>query len=509
LTISFGNANYGLMGTMYSGTGGGKFYFEVSGTNVGGIYNTIVFVGFKDASGNYWGYQVYNGDIASNLGASAYDGTGYGSGGWPTIGIAVDATAGKIWFRNNSGWYGSGDPASGANPAFTNVTTQVSPYFNGGGGGYSGTLNFNFGQQPFTYTAPSGYLGLNTYNLSTPTIPNGAVYMAATTYTGTGATQSVVNTINGTNFQPDFLWIKSRSSGAANSDNQTFNSVMGHGKVLYTNLTNAEFDSGTAWYSIASNGFTLTSNVQLNTSAVTYVAWQWKTNGGSTVTNTDGTITSTVSANTTAGFSIATFSGASGGTVGHGLGVAPQMIFIKSRTTATGWYVYTSTIGANGWLVLETTAAAVTGNPAAFGGTPTSTVWTYGAGLAGTGNYVAYCFAPIAGFSAFGSYTGNGSTDGPFVYTGFRPRFVMVKCSSNSTSSTVWTIFDTSRSPYNASVNELYPNLSAAEGVDSSGIDILSNGFKPKRNSEYANLSGWTYIYMAFAENPFKYSNAR
>ena len=124
-------------------------------------------------------------------------------------------------------------------------------------------------------------------------------------------------------------------------------------------------------------------------------------------------------------------------------------------------------------------------------------------------NYVAYCFAAIRGFSAFGSYTGNGSTDGPFIYTGFRPRFILTKCSSNSTASTVWTIWDTSRNTYNASVNQLYPNSSDAEGVDSSGIDILSNGFKPKRNSEYANFSGWTYVYAAFAENPFSIARAR
>jgi hypothetical protein len=163
LSISFGNAGFAVGGNMFFSSG--QIYFEVSGTNVGGIYNTISFNGFISDSGSYWGYQIYNGSIASNLGSSAYNGTAYGSGAWPVIGIAVDLSTGKIWWRNDSGWFGSGNPATGANPAFTNVSGNITPYWNGGGGGYSGSHYFNFGQRPFTYTAPSGYVALNTYNL--------------------------------------------------------------------------------------------------------------------------------------------------------------------------------------------------------------------------------------------------------------------------------------------------------------------------------------------------------
>jgi hypothetical protein len=337
--------------------------------------------------------------------------------------------------------------------------------------------------------------------------------MAATTYTGTGASLTVANTVNGTNFQPDLVWVKSRSAA---TDHKLTDVVRGVTKALISDTTGAETTDTNGLTAFGSTGFTLGTDTTYNNSAATYVAWQWKANGAG-VTNTSGSITSTVSANTTAGFVVVTFTGTgANATVGHGLGVAPSMVIVKDRTAArTGyqWPVWhTSLGGGTKALFLNVTDATATDTVYWNSTVPTSSVFSVGTwgGVNYSGdNFVAYCFSAVAGYSAFGSYTGNGSTDGPFVYTGFRPRFILIKCSSNSTSSTVWTIFDTSRSPYNASVNELYPNLSAAEGVDSSGIDILSNGFKPKRNSEYANLSGWTYIYYAVAENPFKYSSAR
>jgi hypothetical protein len=189
------------------------------------------------------------------------------------------------------------------------------------------------------------------------------------------------------------------------------------------------------------------------------------------------------------------------------------MVIVKNRSAgSTNWCVYHVSVGNQYATLLNSTATPFSNSNYWNNTTPTSTVFSLGNGTdtnGNTNNLVAYCFAPIAGYSAFGSYTGNGSTDGTFVYTGFRPRFIMLKASSFSTASTVWTLFDTSRSPYNASVNELYANSSVAEGIDSSGIDILSNGFKPRRNSDYANSSGQTYIYMAFCESPFKFSNAR
>jgi hypothetical protein len=369
--------------------------------------------------------------------------------------------------------------------------------------------NLNFGQQPFTYTPPTGFVALNTYNLSTPTIPNGAVYFAATTYTGNGTSQSISNAVNGTSFQPDFVWYKDRSVAR---DHGLFNVTSGATYVMSSNNTSAESAVAGTLTSFNSNGYSIGSTSNANGNGETYVGWQWKANGTG-VTNTSGSITSTVSANTTAGFSVVTYTGTgANATVGHGLGVAPSMVITKKRSSTSDWGVYHTSIGNTNYLLLDTTAASAASSTYWNNTTPTSSVFSIGTADAvniNTATYVAYVFAAVAGYSAFGSYTGNGSTDGPFVYTGFRPRFIMVKCSSNSTSSTVWTMWDTSRSPYNASVNELYANLNAVEGVDSSGIDILSNGFKPKRNSEYANLSGWTYIYLAFAENPFKYSLAR
>ena len=415
-----------------------------------------------------------------------------------TYGFRFNATTGAFDYTTNGS-------------SFTNIATGLTsgPYFFYVSTAASTTASLNSGQQPFTYTPPSGFVALNTYNLSTPTIPNGAVYMAATTYTGTGATQVVTNTVNGTSMQPNFIWQKSRSAAR---DHRLIDTVRGINNVLVSDLTAAEY-SGSMLSSVNSNGFTLNTADQGNNSGETYVAWQWKANAGTNVSNTSGSITSTVSANTTAGFSIVTYTGTgANATVGHGLGVAPSMIITKKRSSTSDWGVYHTSIGNTNYLLLDTAAASAASSTYWNNTTPTSSVFSISTADAvniSTATYVAYVFAAVTGFSAFGSYTGNGSTDGPFVYLGFRPRFVMVKCSSNTTGSTVWTMWDTSRSSYNASVNQLYANQNAAEDADSAGIDILSNGFKPKRNSEYANLSGWTYIYMCFAENPFKYSLAR
>ena len=418
------------------------------------------------------------------------------------IGIAMDADAGSITFYKNGTSLGV---------AYTGMTNTGNGWLFGSDSDPNGSFHWNFGQRPFSYTPPTGYNALNTFNLSAPTIRNGAQYMAATTYTGTGATQVVTNTVNGTAMQPDFLWQKSRSAAR---DHRLIDTVRGIANTICSDLTQAEY-SGSILSSVNSNGFTLNTADQGNNSAETYVAWQWKA-GSTAVTNTSGTISSQVSANPTAGFSIVTYTGTgANATVGHGLGVAPSFIILKERSAVSFWMIALDSSGftwSSDYYQFDSGAKYTNAAGTIFRQAPTSTVFSAGTNSninANANTFVAYCFAAVAGYSAFGSYTGNGSTDGPFVYTGFRPRFILIKCSSNSTSSTVWTIFDTSRSPYNASVNELYPNSSAAEGVDSSGIDILSNGFKPKRNSEYANLSGWTYIYYAVAENPFKYSNAR
>jgi hypothetical protein len=348
--------------------------------------------------------------------------------------------------------------------------------------------------------------------MPTPTIPNGALYMNATLLTGTGATQVITNGVAGQSFQPDMVWLKSRT----NANNPTlYDSIRGVNNVLYPNLTNAQASGSNQLTSFNSNGFTLGASENANDQAGELsVGWNWLA-GGAAVSNTSGTITSQVSANTTSGFSVVNASLSSsfnGITLGHGLGVVPAMIIGKPLISGTNWYVYNQNIGATKALYLNDTTASITQSGVWNNTSPTSSVFSLGTASWWTGslasNYIFYCWAPIAGYSAFGSYTGNGSTDGPFVYLGFRPRYIMYKISSGSTGS--WYVYDTARNTYNTCETILYPNLSNAEAVSpSSDIDILSNGFKLRDTNGDLNGNGYTYIYAAFAENPFKYANAR
>ena len=430
--------------------------------------------------------------------------------------IAVDCATGKVWLGRNNTFYSSagattGDPVAGTNATFTlaNITDYTSVL-----GVYDNASNsyINFGQRPFTYTPPTGFKTLNTFNLPAPTINNGASYMAATLWTGNGTTQSITNTVNGVSFQPDFVWIKDRS--AARSHILT-DAVRGTTQQLYSNETTAEATNSDRLTAFNSNGFNVGTGLGVNASTETFVGWQWNA-GGSTVTNTSGTISAQVRANPTAGFSVVTYTGtAANATVGHGLGVAPSMIITKNRDSATAWWVYHTSLGNTQYLVLNTTAVAVTSSSAWNNTSPTSTVFSLGAANPSNANQdVAYCFAAVAGYSAFGSYTGNGSADGSFVFLGFRPRFVMIK---NITNAQPWIIIDTARNTFNVAGDYLSPDSSGAENYASSRTtatndDILSNGFKLRNDassSGYTNASANTYIYAAFAENPFKYSNAR
>jgi hypothetical protein len=346
--------------------------------------------------------------------------------------------------------------------------------------------------------------------MSTPTIPAGNLFMDATLYTGTGTTQTITNGVAGQSFAPDFVWCKNRGGAYSHSLNDT---IRGTSNGLFSNTTGAA-DTTAGYYVTAfnSNGFSVNLGSETNASAFNYVGWQWKA-GGTAVSNTAGTITSQVSANTTSGFSIVTYTGTgSNATVGHGLGVAPSFMIFKQRNNAgTSWQIYHASLGATQALDFTTASAGTTINY--WNNTaPTSTVATIGISVGAnqnTGTYVAYCWAPIAGYSAFGSYTGNGSaTSGAFVYLGFRPRFVIIK-RTDSTSS--WIMIDSSRDPYNLAGQGLQANSSAAELTPASSgypIDLLSNGFKLYETGD-PNVSSGTYIYACFAENPFKYANAR
>jgi hypothetical protein len=339
-------------------------------------------------------------------------------------------------------------------------------------------------------------------------------YFGVNTWTGNGTSQTITNSGG---FQPDWVWTKTRNAA---SSHRLTDSVRGVTQVLYSDGAFAEGTEAQGLLSFNTNGFTAGSGSS-NQNGTTYVGWQWKA-GGTAVSNTAGSVTSTVSANTTSGFSIVTWTGngSAGQTVGHGLGVAPSFYFLKQRNGSTyGWVAYHSALGANKYLLLNTTNAGTTDTDMWNNTAPTSSVFSL-SGSGGnavitnpnTGTMVAYCFAPVAGYSAFGSYTGNGSVDGPFVYTGFRPKYIMRKDATTGAGGTNWYIIDTSRAPYNASANVLAANQSYDEatfGSTNYAIDILSNGFRVKDSSGNVNASGNTYIYAAFAEFPFKYSLAR
>ena len=358
---------------------------------------------------------------------------------------------------------------------------------------------------------------------TTYAIPNGRTVMDATLWTGDGSTNRTMTT--GTSFKPDLIWIKQRSAGALSHilyDTIRGASTGSTSAALVSNVNDAQGannDNSTYGYldSFTSSGFTTVrgsngTTSYTNANGNTYVAWQWQAGQGTTTTNNLGSISSTTSVNATAGFSIATYTGngTNGASIGHGLSATPAMVIIKQRSAANSWVTYNQGISSptNNFLVLEGTSA--TQSASGFL-TPSSTLLTFTTSYGGTNGsaqtYVAYSWTPIAGFSQFGGYTGNGSTNGPFIYAGFRPKFVLIKQTDLAGN---WIIWDTSRSTYNQMQDYLVPNSSQAESNNVVvSMDALSNGFKFRCTDDDINGNGNTYIYMAFAENPFKYANAR
>ena len=505
-SISAGNLNYFLAGNVNGAerstiaVTSGKWYWEVYPTgNAGtgamiGIADATVAPGNADwntANGYY--YLGFNGQKYTNSVGAAYGATYTTT---DIIGVALDMDAGTVTFYKNNTSQGV---------AFTGLTGKLIAAAVGQGGASNISGSFNFGQRPFSYTPPTGYKALNTYNLPDSTILKGNRVMDATTYTGNGGTLTVTNAGS---MKSDLLWIKSRSAA---TDNYLFDSIRGEGGILVSNSTAAETVLGSQM-SFNSNGFTVGSLAAMNTNGATYVGWQWQAGQGTTSTNTAGSITSTVSVNATAGFSVVTYTSNSGtvSTVGHGLGVAPSMLIFKNRTSAgTDWVVYHKDLGNTKALFLDLTNAATTSSTYFNNTSPTSTVFTIGSSNNlnnSTNAIVCYAWAEIAGFSKFGSYTGNGSADGPFVYLGFRPKFIMIK---NASAANNWIMYDTSRNTFNVMPNIIYANLANAEAGGNAIVDALSNGFKLRNTFADHNGSGNTIIYMAFAENPFKNSNAR
>ena len=471
LDISSSEANWRSVRGSF-GMSSGKWYWEItitnSGYNIHGIgLNSAALTNYPGVSAGSYGWD-YNGNLVG--GNSTGSASAYGT----VISFAFDADTGRLDLYNDgvleSGYF-SGLPSGTYFPMF-------------GLYGTIGLAQVNFGQRPFAYTAPSGFKALNTANLPTPTIADGSTAINVVLDTGANILTAAQGAIGGS---ADLLWIKDR----ANSNNhQLIDTVRGGTATLQSNTTAAE-----TTYSAPSGSS---------------VAWTWDA-GSSTVTNNDGTITSQVRANPSAGFSIVTYTGNStvGATVGHGLGVAPQLIIIKARNNVSGgnWQVYHQAIGNTKYLELNSTSAAGTSSNRWNNTTPSSTVFTLGSDsdLNGSLNYVAYCFAPVEGYSAFGSYEGNGSGDGPFVYTGFRPRWILFKC---STAVAYWGIYDAARNTYNAVNLGMYPNDSIAEVTDQP-FDFLSNGFKVRGTTAFVNSNADTYVWAAFAEHPFQYARAR
>jgi hypothetical protein len=339
------------------------------------------------------------------------------------------------------------------------------------------------------------------------TIDDPGLYFNTVLYSGTGSS----NSVTGVGFQPDWTWIKSRNN---TRNHNVYDSVRGTTKVIYTDLNDAESTQSSGLTAFNSDGFTVVSDLGVNGASDNYASWNWLA-GGSASSNSDGDITSSVSANQTAGFSIVTYTASSTATdtVGHGLGAKPNLIIVKEINGTNQWCVAFPDVLNNNQVLQLNLTNAVFADSAAFNdtvntGTTSSVFVTGNGGLTGSNgqNYVAYCFAPKQGYSKFGSYKGNGNADGPFIYTGFKPAFVIMKNTADGGAS--WQLFDNKRNTFNQMNGRLFPNLSNAESTDANNnIDFLSNGFKMRTSNGDTNSSGVTFIYMAFAESPFVNSN--
>ena len=502
----------------------GKVYFEA----VVNAKNTAVGIGVTPGS-NY-AKLITDNSPSDYFGASAWGAssamiyagfeTCYCNGStttaFPAVAVgsilmcAFDEATGKVWFGINGTWLYSGNPSTGSNPTFTLPTTlQLYPASTLRD---SDSIDVNFGQRAWAYTAPTNFKALVDTNLPAPTIAKGSSAMDVVLYTGNGGTQ----TFTGLNLSPDFIWMKRRNSTTSHA---LYDIVRGVKKYLMTDGPNTEYEPASGGVtSFDSDGFTIVEQggVAINQSSASMVAWTWDA-GSNTVTDNAGSIQSTRRTNQTAGFSVVTYTGSStNNTVGHGLGVTPALVIVKPRTTNDFWVVYHSALNnLSKYLVLNSPDG--TGTSSNYWGT--SGNWsstTFGVSSGGGGNNnltsvptVAYCFAPVAGYSSFGSYVGNSSTDGPFVFTGMRPKFIMVKRSDAG--GEPWVIHDSTRDYYNGYSVELYPNTSASEGGPYSPpiFDFLSNGFKLRSSTASAANGSGTFVYMAFAESPFQYARAR
>lgn len=448
----------------------GKWFGEFTAVSFSGGTSTFT-LGLASESADKDSYSW----LAKIIGNGTGDIPGsFGSG--DVMGLAVDADAKTVQVYKNGASFNSGSYSSS------------SPVVLGVGKSHAASdcvIACNFGQRPFAYTPPTGFKSLCTLNMPTPPVINPKQHFDTVLATGANI-KTTSEAVFPSNF---FEWIKDR----ANANNpQLIDTVRGSSAVLQSNTTAAE----TTYSAPAGNS----------------VGWIWKA-GGAAVANNAGSIASQVSANTTAGFSIVTYTGTgANATVGHGLGVAPKLVIGKRRSGTADWVVWHSSLLGTEYLLLNTTAAKAAAATVWNSAVPTSSVFSLGTDFSlnqsGFTN-VAYCFAEVPGFSKIGSYIGNGSSDGPFVYCGFKPRFVMIKRTDAVSS---WVIFDAARNTFNVANNTLYANQSIAEFSGATGVtnlDFTSNGFKSRGTDSDFNANGATYIFYAVAESPFNYSTAR
>jgi hypothetical protein len=498
-----GNTNYWATNGISITAGAGNDSLVDSPTNYGGGTGTV---------GNFCTWNpLINGDSAANGNLDVTNDTARGNhelmkydaywevtstGGTCLAGIISTAATSTItvgsaktfgFKLSEAGVFEYANITDGS--SFTSQATAITPPFPYASTGASITASINCGQRAFAGTLPTGYKPICTTSLDQPTIQKPSTAMDVVTYTGTGASQS----ISSLGFSPDLVWIKGRSGA---TDHALYDTTRGATFDLVANSTAAQTTQAQGLTAFGSNGFTVGTLAKLNTNTSTYVAWAWDE------TALDG-------------FDIVSYAGnSSTQNISHGLGVSPSMIIVKTYSPSVdsgegNWCVYHKSLGANKFVYLDLTNAAVTSTTIWNNTSPTASVFSLGNdnNVNKTGKtQIAYCFAEIEGFSRFGSYTGNGSSDGPFVWCGFRPRWVMQKRTDSSDN---WNIFDTSRSSFNVTKANLEADTSDAESTANDFMDILSNGFKLKANLTSSNASGGTYIFAAFAESPFKYARAR
>ena len=492
----------------------GKWYYEVTK-----LTNTDTtkygFVGTKFL------YSKNSGDIGIQSGNAA-DGTGmywdsrqylYGMsgseytelGGYTTddvLGVAFDVDKNTFYWAKNGTWLNSADPAAGTGGYVPNDIngTHVAgddyvPYFGGSNGGEHA---YNFGQQGFKYTPPAGFRAINSKNLASPE-PAGVIrpqrHFGILNWNGNDGSQ----TIDGLEFTPDFVWIKARRSGEHHFLTDV---VRGAGKRLQTSSANPESDRSSEVTSFVRGGITVSgTHNEINGGGVNILAMCWKA-GGAAVSNNDGSVTSTISANQEAGFSIVQFESQTTNidiTVGHGLGKKPAFWMWKSIDNTIDWYNYHQSIGYDGWINMSSASGSTTGNDAAWKAEPTSTVLTHGSGLMNQNTIIMYVWAEIKGYSKFGVYQGNGnSTHGTYVECGFKPAFIIYKKTSGSD---YWEMQNNIIDTYNPVNESLFPNRSDAQSTGRK-VDFLANGFIHRNGNGNTNEDGHTYIFMAWAEHP-------